>query len=214
MENYLVVLFKNKVRKKIIKKFVTYKRAKEFFNKLKLKSDSVIFKKEVENTKVCLYELGLIELSSNRLFPIYMTDEMGRNIKVKIDDSGMTLSEIISYNIEEKIFDLQKKEKIDIDYFIKTYLKKDGIKLVSGLNNKVIVQNNDKVSLFSLKNEDETSRFLDSISSYFFKQKRGDCIFVKDNSSAQRKYLFEMLSSMGIDKKILYKKFTEHPRSK
>ena len=115
---------------------------------------------------------------------------------------------------EEKIFDLQKKEKIDIDYFIKTYLKKDGIKLVSGLNNKVIVQNNDKVSLFSLKNEDETSRFLDSISSYFFKQKRGDCIFVKDNSSAQRKYLFEMLSSMGIDKKILYKKFTEHPRSK
>ena len=214
MENYLIVLFKNKVRRKIIKKFVTYKRAKQFFNKLKSESESVIFRKEVENTKPCLYELGLIEVSSNRLFPIYMTDEMGRNIKVSLDESGMTLSEIITYNIEEQIFDLQKKIKIDINSFIKTYLKKDGIKLVSGLNNKIIVQNDDVISLFSLKNEQETSRFLDCLSSNFFKERRGDCIFVKDTSSAQRKYLIDLLSSKGIDKQILYRKFTEHPRSK
>jgi len=30
--NYLVVLFKNKVRKKIINKFVTFVKAKEFFD--------------------------------------------------------------------------------------------------------------------------------------------------------------------------------------
>jgi hypothetical protein len=214
MENYLVVLFKNKRKKKIIKKFVTYKKAKSFFEKLKSQSESVIFRKEIENTNECNYELGVLELNKNSLFPKYMTDEFGRNVKIKLDDQGMNIVEIIPYNQEEKIFDIQKNEKITVDYFLKTYLKKDGIKLVSALNNKIIVQNDDLVSIFSLKSESETSRFLDSLSMYFFKQKRGDCIFVKDYSLAQRKYLIELLTSKGFDKKIFYRKFTTHPRSK
>jgi hypothetical protein len=43
MENYLIVLFKNKKRKRIINKFVTISRAKSFFNKLIIESDEVIF---------------------------------------------------------------------------------------------------------------------------------------------------------------------------
>ena len=42
MENYLVVLFKNKKRKKIIKKFVTLSRAKTFYDNLIKKSNEVI----------------------------------------------------------------------------------------------------------------------------------------------------------------------------
>jgi hypothetical protein len=114
MENFLVVLFKNKTKKKIINKFITYKKAHQFFSKLKKESENVIFEKLVENAEPCKFEIGLVELSSNQLFPIYLTDEMGRNVKVKLEDDGMTLVEISNYKIEEEFYDLQKKSKIKI----------------------------------------------------------------------------------------------------
>ena len=72
MENYLVVLFKNKKRKRIIKKFVTLSRAKLFFNELISKSDEVIFETTIENTKECKFELGLIEMRTNQAAPVYV----------------------------------------------------------------------------------------------------------------------------------------------
>jgi hypothetical protein len=214
MENYLVVLFKNKSKKRIIKKFITYNKAQTFFKKLIKESDNVIFNKEVESGFPCKFELGLVELSNKQLFPIYMTDEMGRNIKVKLDDDNMTLVEVVPYKKEETIFDIQTNKKITTQELIKKYIKGDGIKMISTLNNKIIIQIDDKISIFSLKSEQESGRFIDSLTSYFFKIKRKDCIFVKDYSSAQRKYLFEILGKMGIDKKILYRKFTTYPRPK
>jgi len=43
MENYVVVLFKNKKKKKIIKKFITFSRAKQFYDKLIEESNEVLF---------------------------------------------------------------------------------------------------------------------------------------------------------------------------
>jgi hypothetical protein len=214
MENYLVVLFKNKSKKRIIKKFITFKKAETFFRKLIKESDNVIFNKEVENGFPCKFELGLVELSNKQLIPIYITDEMGRNVKVKLEDDNMTLVEIIPYKIEELIYDIQTGNKIDTQTLIKKYIKGDGVKMISTLHNKIIIQQDDKFSLFSLKNEIESGRFIDCLTSYFFKIKRKDCIFVKDYSSAQRKYLFELLEGVGIDKKMLYRKFTTYPRPK
>jgi hypothetical protein len=212
--NFFVTLFKNKTKKRIIKKFVTYTKAKSFFTKLRNESDNVIFSKEVENGKECKFEMGLIELSSKQLFPIYMTDEMGRNVKVKLDDDDMTLVEIIPYKTEELLYDIQTGEKINTQDLIKKYIKGDGVKMISTLHNKIIIQQDEKFSMFSLKNEQESSRFIDCLTSHFFKIKRMDCIFVKDYSSAQRKYLFELLEKFGVDKKVLYRKFTTYPRSK
>jgi len=214
MVNYLVVLFKNKKRKKIINKFVTFSRAKQYYDKLLKESNEVIFNVEVENGMETRYELGLIELSNNQLIPVYMTDEYGRSSKVKLEGDGMTLFNIGYYKKEEKIYDLTKNKKITTQELIKTYLKGDGLKMISSLNNKIIVQEDEKINLFTLKSEFESLRFINSLSSYFFKIKRGDCLFVKDHSSAQRKYLFNMLESYGIDKKILYRKFTSLPPSK
>jgi len=214
MVNYLVVLFKNKKRKKIINKFVTFSRAKQYYDKLLKESNEVIFNVEVENGMETRYELGLIELSNNQLIPVYMTDEYGRSSKVKLEGDGMTLFNIGYYKKEEKIYDLTKNKKMTTQELIKTYLKGDGLKMISSLNNKIIVQEDEKINLFTLKSEFESLRFIDSLSSYFFKIKRGDCLFVKDHSSAQRKYLFNMLESYGIDKKILYRKFTSLPPSK
>jgi hypothetical protein len=48
----------------------------------------------------------------------------------------------------------------------------------------------------------------------FFFQIDSHCLFVKDYSIAQRKSLYKLLESSGIDKKILYRKFTTLPQSK
>jgi hypothetical protein len=214
MENYIVVLFKNKIRKKIIKKFITFKKAKLFYNKLMTESDSVIFNVQFENGKESNFELGIVELSKNKLLPIYLTDEMGRSIRVKLDEDNMTLSQISQYKKEELLYDVQTKKKITTQEIIKKYLKGDGLKMISVLNNKIVLQIEEEALLFSLKSESESSRFVDCLSLHFFKTKRGDCLFVKDYSSAQRKYMYNLLESKGIDKKILYRKFTTFPRSK
>ncbi len=213
MENYIVVLFKNKKRKKIIKKFVTLTKAKNFYKKLLDQSSQVIFNVEVENGLHIKYELGIVELSKNKLFPVYLTDEMGRNIRVKLEDEDMTLFEISPYKKEEKIFDIQKNKKIKVFDFFKNYLKNDTLKILSVLNNKVIIQKDFEINLFSLKNEEESIRFLETISDYFMKNKRSDCLFIKDTSSPQKKYLLKLLEDYGIDKKILYRKVTTYPRS-
>lgn len=214
MENFMVVLFKDKKKKKILKKFITYKRAKQFYKTLTDKSKEIIFDVKVQSGKECKFELGLVELSSKQLIPVYMTDEFGRNIKVKLDEDGMTLFEISPYKKEELIFDIKENRKITVDKFIKSYLKGDGMKMISSLNNKIVVQENEKINLFTLKSESESERFIDCVSSHFFKIRRSDCLFVKDSSTPQRKYLYTLLEASGIDKKILYRKFTTLPQSK
>lgn len=212
MSNYAVVIFKNKSLKKILKEFITFEKAKSYFEDLKKKSDEVLFDVIFENGKSCRYEIALIENSNSKLIPVYLTDEMGRSQKVKLAESGKTISEISLYKKEEKIFDLSKNKKIFTQEFIKNYIKGDNVKLVSCLNNKIIVQNDDEFKLFSLKNELEVGRFLDFLTSYLQKKQRKDCLIVKDTSTAQKKYLLELLSSKGFDKKVLYRKNTTHPR--
>lgn len=211
MANYLVVLFKNKTRKKIIKKFITLSRAKDYFNLLSNESNDVIFEVLVENGKECKFELGLIEMSTNQSAPVYMTDDYGRSIKVKLKDDGMSILQIKPYKQEDLIYDVKNKIKITTQDFIKRYLKGNELKMISVLNNKIILQKDEEIDLFSLKNESECSRFVDCLSSYFFKIKRGDCLFIRDCSSPQRKYLYELLESNGFDKKVLYRKFTTYP---
>jgi hypothetical protein len=214
MENYLVVLFKNKKKKKIIKKFITFNRAKLFYDNLVNESQEVIFNVEVESGEECRYEIGLIEPSGKQLVPVYMTDEFGRNIKVRLEEEGMTLFQISTYKKEELIYDVKESKKITVQELIKKYLRGDGMKMVSVLNNKVVVQQEEKFHLFTLKNEQESSRFIDCLSLHFFKIKRGDCLFVKDYSSAQRKYLYGILESNGFSKRVLYRKFTSLPQLK
>lgn len=214
MWNYLIVLFKDKAKKKIVKKFVTLKKAKSFYEKLINQSNNVIFEVTTENGIECTFEVGIVQLSTSQSLPVYIIDELGRNKKVKLQNDDMTLMEIKKYRKEEKIFDLQINKKITTTDLIKKYLKNDGIKIIFTLNHKLIIQNNDKFFLFSLKNESESNRFLDTLSNYFFKIKKSDCIFVKDHNVTQRKYFLKLLSDSGISKKILYRKQTTIHRPK
>lgn len=209
---YYVVLFKNKVRKKIIKKFSNQKNCNKFFEKLMNESSQVIFPKKIENGKPSEFELSVLQNKTSNFNDIYVTDELGRNLKVVFEDDKFEMLKIKSYNIEELIYDTQKKKKITTPELIKTYLKGEGLKMISTLNNKFVIQKDEDTKLFSLKSEDETQRFIDCISKQFYKEGRKDCMFVKDTSTAQKKYLFSLLSAMGFDKKVLYRKFTTFPR--
>lgn len=210
--NYYVVLFKNKVRKKIIKKFANFKNAKDFYEKRIKECSDIVFDKTFENGKVATYEIALLQNRKDHNSEIYLKDELGRNIKVEMQDEEFEFLRINKYRIEEKIFDVQKSQKITLDKLISTYLKGDGVKMISTLNNKFVIQVDESIKLFSLKSEEECQRFIDILSKHFYSIGRKDCLFVKDVSTPQKKYLFNVLEEMGIDKKILYRKYTTFPR--
>ena len=209
---YLIVLFKNKKRKKILNKFKTLERANKYFNDTLKTSNNVLFSKSFENGKPCKYEIGFLESGSTDFNLYFVKDELGRQIKVDIDDPDYRLTKIVDYNIEELLYDVDEKNKISFGGFIKKYLTRSGIKLLSKLNNKVAIQNDDKVNLVSLKSIDECSRFIDVLEDYLIKNGRLDCILVKDTSKQQKKYLYTILESKGIDKSFLYRRFTTFTR--
>ena len=212
--NYQIVLFKNKIKKKIINKFKTYKNSDNLFITLLNQSNDVIFEKKYSNGDECQYELAMLEKSSGNFESVYLKDELGRQIKVSLDDDNYSISKIITYKIEETILDVSLNKKINSLEFIKTYLNPTGFKLMSKLNNKIIVQNDDKVNLFILKNDSDAYRFVESISNKFILEKRMDCMFVKDCSIPQKKSLYNLLINQGFSKEYLFRYLTSRPTKK
>lgn len=211
---YLIVLFKNKVKKKIIKKFKTNKKAEDYYKSLMNDSDDVLFNKEYDNGSESYYELALLEPKNNNNSSLYIKDKIGRQIKVEIEGGDKTITKINPYNIDEFFLDYNTNKKINTSTFIKKYLDPIGLKLVSKLNNKIIVQNDDSFKLFTFKNDDDSSRFIDILSSHFINIKRMDCMFVKDYNTMQRKYLYNILVEKGFSKSYLFRHSTTHPTKK
>lgn len=214
MGKYNIIIFKNKKKKKILKEYETLVNAKSFYEKTLEKSKEILFDIKFENGIKVSYELALVETDSFQKDPIYSTDEFGRNFKVVFEDKTLNVISVSQFKKEEKIFDIQDNKRITIDQFIKKYLKLKDVKIVSLINNKIIVQVNEKFNLFTLKSEEDSMRFINCVSKIFFTEKRKDCIFVTDVSSPQKKYLLSLLEAEGFDKKILYRQYTTFPRSK
>ena len=206
--NHLIVLFKNKKRKKIINRFKTLDRAIEYFSKKVSESESVIFDKKVENALQCSFELAILSKKDDNFQYLFVKDILGRQVRVDLDDEDYKIVDIREYRIEEKIFDVINNKKITTQEFLKLYLNTPSIKLLSKLNNKVVLQNDDNVKLFTLKDPDECTRFLKSLSEYFIGNQRLDVIVVYESSKAQKKYLYDILEKNGIDKKVLYRTTT------
>lgn len=212
MYNYLIVLFKNKKKQRVIKSFVTLERCNQVYKKYLEESNKVQFEVQFENGSEVEFDIAIIDKTSGSKSLVYKKDNMGRNIKIKMDDQDSHIILIDLFKKEEKIFDLQRNEKITLSLFINRYLKTTELKIVTFLNNKIIVQIDDKFNLFSLKNENDSLRFLETLRDKFFSEKRTDCLFVNDDSSPQRKSLIKTLSENGYSKKILYRNFTTFPQ--
>ena len=117
-DNYLVVLFKNKLKRKIINKFITIKKAEKFYNNLINESNEVIFDKRYENGVLLDYEIALLDKNKNK--PVeYYRDEFGRQIKLELEDEEYSIYKIQKYKIEELILDYKTKKKITTKELIK-----------------------------------------------------------------------------------------------
>jgi len=206
--NYLVVLFKNKKRKKIIKSFVRKNKAELFFNKCLEDSKEVKFNIVVENATDVEYELGLLSVVDDTQLNLFTHDDLGRNVKVELTDSDYKIINISKYNLPEKIFDWSENKRIDFNFLVSKYFKEKTLKNVFTINNKLVIQVDEQINLFSLKDSDESKRLLDTLQSYMVSQKRAESIFVKDLNTIQRKYLYSILEKNGIDKKKLYRQKT------
>jgi len=210
--NYLIVLFKNKERKKIIKSFKTYENAKKFYDNQIISNKTIKFNTLFENGKSCSFEIGILEKNSKNFDSYFIKDKLGRQVKVELDDSDYTILSVSEFLTEELLYDIQTSSKISFDHFIKKYLPKDGLKLVSKINNKIVVQNDDKFDCFSLKSVSESGRFLDVLGKFLQDKNRMDCILVPDSSKSQKKYLYDILEKGGIPKSKLYRTYTTYKR--
>jgi len=208
--NYQIVLFKNKEKQRIIKKFLTLDKAKKKYDSLIKESSEVIFEKRTENGKDCIFELGLLGFGKKNNNQVYIKDNLGRNIKVEIDDENFNILKIQEYNLEELFLDYKTKNKINTKYFITKYLKGPGLKQVSKLNNKIIVQNDDVINLFTFKSESDGLRFTESLHQELTKQGKKDCIIVNDYSTIHRKYLYKLLVDEGFPIDYLQRYSTAH----
>jgi hypothetical protein len=208
--NYLVVLFKDKEKKKIINKFKTHERALKFYNNMLEESSKVIFPKMTENGSECIFELGLIEITDRKKEFVYKKDEFGRNVKVEIED-GFNILKMNPYFFEEEFLDYKTKKKIITNDFIKKYLQKSGFKLLSKLYNKVVLQNDDETNLFTFKTIQDSDRFLNMLQE---KLQRNDCMYVKDYTTIHRKYLYSILVDKGFSIDYLQRLSTSHPSKK
>ena len=209
--NFSVIIFKNNKKRKILKSFVTEQKAIQFYEKKLKESSEILFDKQFENGSKCNYKLILTSKVCD-VDKLYYFDDLGRNISInpKITDN-LYIKKINMFNKEEKLYDVQENKKITFNKFVKKYLDKDKTIMLSKLNNKVVVQDDDNYSLFSLKTEDECERFLRIVES---KVEKKNFIIVRDFTSPQRKYLYDLLVEKGFDIDFLYRTSTTHPRGR
>lgn len=97
-------------------------------------------------------------------------------------------------------------------FFVKKFLNGSGLKLISKINNKIVLQNDDLIEIFSLKTSEDCERFSEILQDYLFSNNKTDCLLVKDVSKAQKKYLYELLEKKGINKSFLYRTSTTYFR--
>lgn len=192
---------------------MTHVRADECYNTLLKQNESVIFERKYANGFKSDYELALLEIGKSK-DPVIKKDEYGRQIKIEIEDSDYKILKINNYKTEDLFWNYDNNCKISSQDFISKYLKKTGLKLISKLNNKIVLQNEDKLNLFTFKNDSDAERFIDVMTEHFMNLNRSDVIFVKDISTSQRKYLYDLLIEKGYQRTYLFRQTTTHPVKK
>ena len=206
--NFFVVLFKNKTKKKIINKFITFNKAKEFYNSMLKNQENIIFSKHYDDGVKSEYELSLMSKQDNLDETIYTKDLLGRTIKIEVQDDDFKIKLISPFLIEELIYDFQKKERIRYHELLEQIISINEIGQIFTLNNKLFVQNDDNILLFGNKNIRDAKRLFELVREDVLKKKKGNFIFIKDVSTAQRKLLYQLLESKGFKKSELFRHYS------
>lgn len=155
-----------------------------------------------------------MSLTEDKQMSLFVQDEFGRNVKINLEDSDYKITKIETFYLPEKIQDWQKNKRITYDEFLNFYFLDRELKNVFTINNKIVIQKDENLMLFSLKNQHESKRFMMILQEDLISQKRVDGIFVTDNDTIQRKYIYELLERYGIDRKKLYRQSTTFSKRK
>tara|TARA_B100001564_G_scaffold331961_1_gene318466 strand:+ start:276 stop:911 length:636 start_codon:yes stop_codon:yes gene_type:complete len=203
---YKIVLFKNGERNKVLfssnsKKSILKKYTK-FIEEKKPK-----FVMEYISRKKVMFELAVVTKESTT-DSLYVKDSVGRTREITLGDSDYRFIKMLPYWKEEKIYDHTSQTKINFVTLMKNYLEDKEFKQVFTLNNKVIIQKDSDFNVFSLKTVSDSLRLLTIIELEFLNDGRYDCLFVTDNSTVQRKQLYNLLESVGYKREFLRKQYT------
>lgn len=209
MKDYSVVIFKNKIKRKILKNYKSLDLANDFFSKFLDKSKNILFEKQYENGSKCFFELLIIGPPNPESY-FFIKDGLGRNVKIYSEGDEFSIYKLNELKIEEELYDIFNKRKITYSEFINTYTKKPNLKMFSKLNNKLVYQNDNDLEIFSLKNLEDCERLFSCLSNHIQKNGLIDCLIIEDFDQLQKKYLYKLLEEKGISKKSLYRQSTTH----
>jgi len=206
---YKIILFKNGER---LKSFFSSNNKKSIltkYNKL-INEKKPKFVIEFISRKKVKFELGIVTTEGGRFSgdTIFVKDSVGRTKKVSMGDSTYNIIKLLPYWKEEFIYAHHSKKKMSFTELMDIHIQNTDFKQVFTLNNKLIVQNDDDFKLFSLKTISDASRLIDIIEIEVLDTGRGDCLFVRDTDTIQRKQLYSLLESVGFDRVMLRKQYT------
>jgi hypothetical protein len=208
---YFIYLFCNKKKKKTIHKSAKRSTILEIWHELKTQKKPRYVKtlsgrKRTEQN----YELVLTFPKTRWVTTkTYIKDELGRNLEAKIDDnSKQRIKEIIPYWEEEHIYDFENKKRIRYHEFLEILEPVDEICQLFKLNNKLILQIEDRFRMFGNKNLSDAERLFELIKEDLIIKKKGNFIFVRDITTHQRKLLYQMLELKGYKRNELFRHYS------
>jgi hypothetical protein len=206
---YFIVLFCNKKRVKILYKCQKKNTVYDYWHEFKTQRKPRFIKTQNRNrSNDVVYEMALIFPNTRWSTKTFVKDSLGRLVEAKFEDEKFRIKEIIPYWKEELIYDFQRKERIRYHELLEQILSISEIGQIFTLNNKLFVQNENDILLFGNKNIKDSKRLFELIREDVLKKKKGNFIFVKDVSTAQRKLLYKLLESKGFKKSELFRHYS------
>lgn len=208
-KKYSIVLFCNKKRVKVLYSCQKRTTIHDYWSEFKTQKRPRFLKQQTsKRNQEALYELALIFPNNRWATKTYVKDSIGRLIEAKIEDNKFRIKEIIPYWKEELIYDFQIKKRIRYHEMLEDIMKINDIGQIFTLNNKLFVQNEDDIRLYGNKNINDAERLFELIREDLLKKKKGNFIFVKDVTTAQRKTLYTLLESKGFKRTELFRHYS------
>ena len=208
-KKYSIVLFCNKKRVKVLYSCQKRTTVHDYWSEFKTQKKPRFLKQQSgKRNQEALYELGLIFPNNRWATKTYVKDSIGRLIEAKIEDNKYRIKELIPYWKEELIYDHQLKKRIRYHEMLEEIIKIDEIGQIFTLNNKLFVQNENEIKLYGNKNINDAERLFELVREDLLKKKKGNFIFVKDVTTAQRKILYALLESKGFKRTELFRHYS------
>jgi hypothetical protein len=206
---YFIVLFCNKKKVKILHRCQKKTTIYEYWREFRTERPPRFLKTQgmKRNTEV-LYELALIFPNNRWSTKTFVKDSLGRLMEAKMENEKLRIKEIVPYWKEELIYDFQQKKRIRYHEMFDEILKVTEIGQVFTLNNKLFIQNDNNIKLYGNKNIKDADRLFELVREDLIKKKRGNFIFVKDVTTAQRKQLYTLLESKGFKRSELFRHYS------